>query len=152
MHPKKILVVEDSKLLQKMYSLVMMQWRNKGATLISAYNGQEALERLAEHPDVEIILLDINMPVMSGIQFLEHCATRNVHRHIPVIIISTEGKEQDIIQGLKAGAKAFLKKPFHAPELLVAIEKVYRTYWVHDPPTLLTRPLGNAGGEAILSA
>jgi two-component system chemotaxis response regulator CheY len=135
-----------------MYNLVMMQWRSKGTEIQFVFNGQQALERLAEHPDVEIILLDINMPVMNGIQFLEHCVNRNVHRHIPVIIISTEGKEQDTIRGLRAGAKAFLKKPFQAVDLLAAIEQVYEATRRPDVSPPLARPLNTGASRASMTA
>jgi two-component system chemotaxis response regulator CheY len=97
-------------------------------TLVDAMNGQEALDLLSVHKDVELILLDINMPVMNGVQFLEKAAPLGIVARIPVIVISTEGKEEDTIRGLKLGARGYLKKPFHPAGLHEMIEKL-----LHQP-------------------
>jgi two-component system, chemotaxis family, chemotaxis protein CheY len=121
---KKIIIVEDSELLHKMYDLIFMRYRSQGTKIIHAYNGQEALSKLSEHPDAELIILDINMPVMSGLEFLQYCKREQVFQNIPVIIISTEGKEDDTLRGLKAGAKAYLTKPFDASALYNLMEQI----------------------------
>ncbi|MCM2357084.1 MAG: response regulator [Geobacteraceae bacterium] len=112
--PKKILIVDDSALIHQMYRLVMTNYQ---CEIVDAMNGQEALETLALQKDIDLILLDINMPVMNGVQFMERASTLGIIRRIPVVIISTEGKEEDTIRGLKLGAKGYLKKPFQ-PEAL----------------------------------
>lgn len=118
---KKILVVDDSALIHQMYRLVMGRYK---CEIVDAMNGQEALDLLASHENVQLILLDVNMPVMNGVQFLEKAATSGITKKIPVIIISTEGKEEDTIRGLKLGAKGYLKKPFHPSDLYELIEKI----------------------------
>jgi two-component system, chemotaxis family, chemotaxis protein CheY len=121
---KKILIVEDSDLLHRMYEVVFRDHRyNKGA-LLHAYHGREALMVLSQHADVDLIILDINMPVMSGLEFLHHCATERVFQHIPVIIVSTEGKEEDTIRALRAGARGYVTKPFQPRELHVLIDRI----------------------------
>jgi two-component system chemotaxis response regulator CheY len=119
---KKVLVVDDSSLIHQMYRLVLNRYN---CTIADAMNGQEALEVLAVQNDIDIILLDINMPVMNGLQFLEKASPLGIVSRIPVIIISTEGKEDDTIRGLKLGAKGYLKKPFHPAELHDMIEKIF---------------------------
>jgi two-component system chemotaxis response regulator CheY len=94
-------------------------------TIADAMNGQEALEVLATQNDIDLILLDINMPVMNGLQFLEKASPLGIISRIPVIIISTEGKEEDTIRGLKLGARGYLKKPFHPASLHELIEKIF---------------------------
>jgi two-component system, chemotaxis family, chemotaxis protein CheY len=111
---KKVLIVDDSSLIHQMYRLVLNRY---DCEIIDAMNGQEALDLLAVHKGVQLILLDINMPVMNGVQFMEKARDLAVTRNIPVIIISTEGKESDTLRGLQLGAKAYLQKPFK-PELL----------------------------------
>lgn len=118
---KKILVVDDSALIHQMYRLVMGRYK---CEIVDAMNGQEALDLLTSHENVQLILLDVNMPVMNGVQFLEKAATSGITKKIPVIIISTEGKEEDTIRGLKLGAKGYLKKPFHPSDLYELIEKI----------------------------
>ncbi len=119
MQPKKILVVEDSKLLHKMYEVMLKQY-----DVVHANDGREALQRLGEHADTDLIILDINMPNMNGLEFLQHIKADSVLKRIPVIIISTEGKEEDTIRGLEAGAAAYIKKPFQNEQVLELIERV----------------------------
>ena len=118
---KKILVVDDSSLIHQMYRLVMSRYK---CEIVDAMNGQEALDLLSMQKDVQLILLDINMPVMNGVQFLEKAAKTGLQSKIPVIIISTEGKEDDTIRGLKLGAKGYLKKPFNPSDLYSLIGKI----------------------------
>ncbi len=120
---KKILVVDDSALIHQMYRLVMSRYN---CTIADAMNGQEALDILAVQKDIELILLDINMPIMNGVQFLEKASAIGIVSRIPVIVISTEGKEEDTIRGLKLGARGYLKKPFHPSELHDLIDKIFK--------------------------
>jgi two-component system, chemotaxis family, chemotaxis protein CheY len=118
MQPNKILVIDDSKLVHRMFSVILPKTR-----LVSALDGQEALARLAEHPDTDLIFLDINMPRMNGLEFLSQVKADATLAQIPVIIISTEGKEEDTLRGLRAGAAAYVKKPFRNEAIL---DIVYR--------------------------
>ena len=111
---KKVLIVDDSTLIHQMYRLVLNRYN---CDIVDAMNGQEALDLLELHQGVQLILLDINMPVMNGVQFMEKARLNPAIRNIPVIIISTEGKESDTLRGLQLGAKAYLQKPFK-PDLL----------------------------------
>ncbi len=119
---KKVLVVDDSALIHQMYRLVMNRYN---CTIADAMNGQEALDILAVQADIELILLDINMPVMNGLQFMEKAAQLGIVKKIPIIVISTEGKEEDTIRGLQLGARGYLKKPFHPAGLHEMIEKIF---------------------------
>jgi two-component system chemotaxis response regulator CheY len=119
---KKIMVIDDSALIHQMYRLVMARYK---CEVIDAMNGQEALDIVAVQDDIELILLDINMPVMNGLQFLEKSAPLGIPKKIPIIIISTEGKEDDTIRGLRLGARGYLKKPFNPPDLHRLIEKIF---------------------------
>jgi len=122
---QKILIVEDSELLHRMYEVVFRQYRFKQGILLHALNGKEALDRLAQHPDVDLILLDINMPVMSGLQFLQFCQTQRVFRDIPVIVVSTEGKKEDTIRALQSGARGYVTKPFKPQDLHALIDRIF---------------------------
>ncbi len=117
----KILLVDDSSLIHQMYRLVLSRYK---CELFDAMNGQEALDVLAVQKDVKLILLDINMPVMNGVQFLEKASALGIYKQIPIIVISTEGAEEDTIRCLKMGAKAYVKKPFNPSELHTLIEKI----------------------------
>ena len=117
----KMLVVDDSSLIHQMYRLVMTRYN---CEILDAMNGQEALDILALQNDIQLILLDINMPVMNGLQFLEKASVLGIARRIPIIVISTEGKEEDTIRCLKLGARGYLKKPFNPSDLHDLIDKI----------------------------
>ena len=119
MKPKKVLVVDDSKLLHRMFEMML-----RGFPLVHAYDGREALDRLTEHKDVDLVLLDINMPRMNGLEFLTAMKSNPAFQKIPVVIITTEGTEDDTQRGLEAGASAYVKKPFRNEELLGVINRL----------------------------
>ena len=119
---RKILAVDDSALIHQMYKLFLS--RDKNCKLVSAMNGLEALEKRAQEEEIDLVLLDINMPVMNGLEFLQRVQKESAYKDLPVIIISTEGKEEDTVRGLKLGAKGYVKKPFQASELHSLIEKI----------------------------
>jgi two-component system, chemotaxis family, chemotaxis protein CheY len=121
---RKILVVEDSTLLQKMYDLVFRRFRDEGTTILHAFDGREGLDALSANLDVDLIILDINMPVMSGLEFLRHAKQHALFASIPVIIASTEGKEQDTLRGLQAGARGYIIKPFRPDDLYALIDRI----------------------------
>lgn len=120
----KVLVVDDSELIHNMYRLMLKKY--PACEMISARNGKEALEKLEVEENVDLILLDINMPVMNGVRFLETRNKEGKHTDIPVIIISTEGKEEDTLRGLNLGAKAYIVKPFKSVALHNTIESIFK--------------------------
>lgn len=120
---KKVLVVDDSELVHKMHGLVLARYQ--GCEILHSYNGNQALEMLHKHPDVQLILLDINMPIMDGLRFLEARNQLGVFTSIPVIIISTEGKEGDTKRGIEAGAVAYVTKPFRPAQLQAIIDGLF---------------------------
>jgi two-component system chemotaxis response regulator CheY len=118
LEPNKILIVDDSKLMHKMFEVMLRQY-----AMVNANDGREALQILGENDDVDLVLLDINMPNMNGIEFLEEIRSTGQLDGLTVIIISTEGSEEDTARGLEAGATAYIKKPFRTDELLDVISK-----------------------------
>ncbi|MBI5641598.1 MAG: response regulator [Nitrospirae bacterium] len=118
----KILIVDDSQLIHSMYRIVLNRYN--GCRIVDAMNGLEALDFLSREHDFDLILLDINMPVMNGIQFMEKISKENIYRNIPIIVISTEGKEEDTLRALKLGAWGYVVKPFKPFLLYELIEKV----------------------------
>ncbi len=136
MNIRKILIVEDSELLHRMYDLILLPYRKEGCQVLHANHGREALTVLSGDPDVDLILLDINMPVMSGLEFLHHLKGQEVFKDIPVVIVSTEGKEQDTVRGLQCGARGYITKPFHAPDLYRIIDRACSEAAPATPPSL----------------
>lgn len=119
MQPRKVLVVDDSKLMHKMYEVMLRQY-----PLVYALDGRQALDRLQAHDDIDLVLLDINMPNMNGLEFLAELRAAGARPDLTVIIISTEGREEDTARGLEAGADAYIKKPFHSEEILDVIQRL----------------------------
>lgn len=110
----KILVVEDSQMMRVFYKQILESLAKNQLTLVK--NGQEALDLIAAQGEPDVIVLDVNMPVMDGIEFLENFK-KTSKGHARVIIVSTEGKEDDLKRGMDAGANAYMTKPF-TPETL----------------------------------
>jgi two-component system chemotaxis response regulator CheY len=116
MKPKKVLVVDDSKLLHRVFDLLL-----RDCKVVHAGDGVEGIERLAQHADIDLILLDMNMPRMNGLEFLARVKGDAAKAGIPVVIITTEGKEADAERGMRAGASAYLRKPFRNEEVVSCI-------------------------------
>jgi len=127
---KKVLVVDDSALMHQMYKMALARY---GCTLISAKNGQEGLDQLALHPDLDLILLDINMPVMGGLEFLKKIKERATPFKVPIVLQSTEGKEEDTKRGMEMGASGYLTKPIRTAALHAMIEKLVPSENPDDP-------------------
>ena len=120
---KKILAVDDSDIILNLHQMSFRRFPD--VKLVLAKNGVEALKRLNEEEGIELVLLDINMPLMDGITFLEILRRdRDKYGDIPVIIISTEGEEASVMEALKKGATGYIKKPFRQRELHELLEKV----------------------------
>lgn len=117
-----ILVVDDSPLLHAMFRHVLASMPDADVTY--ARHGVEALEHIARDGEPALVLLDINMPVMDGLEFLDELGRRGMRERVPVVIVSTEDKEADILRGLEAGARGYLRKPFSPDELLSIIRQV----------------------------
>ena len=122
---KKILVVDNSELIHKVHRLYLRTFLTEGTELVRANNGQEALTELARHEDIDLIILDINMPVMNGVEFLTYRQQNSVYQDIPVIVISSEGKEEDIATCMRLGAVSYLVKPHEKKDLEAVIEELF---------------------------
>lgn len=118
---KKVLIVEDSTLQAKMYRMVFGSY--PGCELIYASNGLEAMNKLAFEGDIDLIISDINMPKMDGLSFLMAMKSEG-YNNIPVIVISTEDKDEDIRRALELGAKGYIKKPWKQDDVRALVDKI----------------------------
>jgi len=113
---KSVLIVDDSNTMRKIVSRALRQAGIDFTEILEAGDGQEALDVLANN-SVDVVLSDINMPNMTGLEFLKAKAENDAIKDIPVVMISTE-TGADIIDEAKAlGAKGAVKKPF-TPDLI----------------------------------
>jgi two-component system chemotaxis response regulator CheY len=84
--------------------------------VLEAGNGSDALTLLAENR-VDLILCDINMPVMNGLEFVKQLSGIENARGVPIVMITTEGSESQVVQALAAGARGYIRKPFTAEQV-----------------------------------
>lgn len=111
------LVVDDSKLHHQMYKLVFSRGSLAGSTVYHANNGREGYALLAAHPELSLVLLDLNMPEMNGLELLTRRGVERLHPHIPIVLVTTEGTEEDEERGRAAGAWDYLRKPFQPSDV-----------------------------------
>ena len=121
MPPRKVLIVDDSKLLHRMFEMMLRQY-----PLVHAYDGKEALQQLKENRDVDLVLLDMNMPKMNGLELLEAMKADKEMKKIPVVLVTTEGSDEQTQRGMEAGAAAYVKKPFKNEELIAVVQRLTR--------------------------
>lgn len=110
-----ILVVEDSPTMRQLISFAMRRVPN--AKVIEASDGVDALKKLSSEK-IDLILADINMPVMNGLKLLGLVRENNALKGVPVIVITTEGAEEDRKRAMALGANAYLAKPIQTQELI----------------------------------
>jgi len=122
---KKVLVVDDSLLLHRIFALALGSYEPCEIEVLFAQSGYEGLARLHEHPDTDLILLDINMATMSGLEFLHRVKGERAFRDIAVILETTEDRSHDIARGLEAGARGYLPKPFTPQQLHAVLDDVF---------------------------
>ncbi len=119
MQPQKILVVDDSNMLHKMYDLLLSAFPR-----LHAYDGHQALHQLEQNSDIDLVLLDVRMPRMNGLEVLSRLKNGDEFNQIPVVMISTEGQEEETIRAIEMGAAAYIKKPFSNQDLLQVIAEL----------------------------
>ncbi len=119
---KKVLIVDDSSQMAFAYKMILSRYR---CDIIEAISGQEGLHKLVLHPDVDVMIVDINMPLMSGLEFVRALRELKRHDHIPVIIASTAGKENEAAECLALGANRCIRKPFTSSELHAHLEALF---------------------------
>ncbi|MFP4167817.1 MAG: response regulator [Desulfonatronovibrionaceae bacterium] len=110
-----VLIIDDSKTVRNLVAFIM---KKEGFRVTTAEDGLDGLEKLYSTPDVDLIICDVNMPRMDGFTYIKTVRDQEVYRDLPIIVLSTEGQEQDIQQGLTLGANLYLVKPAQ-PEKMV---------------------------------
>ncbi|MDD5169809.1 MAG: response regulator [Syntrophales bacterium] len=111
-----ILIVDDSYSMRSVIRKIISLSGFKVDQCFEAENGREALDVLSNNW-VDVIISDINMPEMNGIEFIKQLKQDNLFKEIPVIFVTTEGSRERILEAKQAGAGGFLKKPFLPEEL-----------------------------------
>ena len=115
--PHAYLVVDDSPLHHQMYKLIFGRGSLQGSTVYHATNGREGYALFMAHPELTLVLLDLNMPEMNGLEFLERRRADKLHLDVPVVLVTTEGTPDDEARGRAAGAWDYLRKPFQPADV-----------------------------------
>jgi CheY-like chemotaxis protein len=118
---KKVLIIDDS--VQTHQAFKMMLNRYKCET-ITALNGQKAMNQLCSNPEVNLLIVDLNMQHMSGMEFIRRVKEQKTYDHIPIIAISSDGMRCDANE-VSAFAQGNLRKPFTSSELHTIIETLF---------------------------
>ena len=106
-----VLVVDDSAMMRKVVLRVLKMADIEFESILEAGDGSEALNLLRVNP-VALIMCDINMPVMSGLQLLEHIKEEKLAAGVPIVMVTTENSEPQVRQAIMLGARGYIRKPF----------------------------------------
>jgi two-component system chemotaxis response regulator CheY len=107
----RALIIDDSSVMRKIVERSLRQAGIDLSDVFQAGNGAEAL-RVLKDSAVDLILCDINMPVMDGLEFIKQLPSIEKARNVPVVMITTEGSETHVVQALACGARGYIRKPF----------------------------------------
>ena len=119
--PKKILVVDDDESIRE---LLMKSLESRGYAMVCAVDGVQGLEKLkSERPD--LLITDINMPRMDGIELLKRVRADEELKEMPVIMLTAQTSDEEIITGLSSGADHYITKPFTIAQVVMGIQMMF---------------------------
>lgn len=117
---KRILAVDDSASVRQLVSFTL---KEAGYDVVEAVDGEEALLKLNEGP-VHMVIADVNMPNLDGIELVKQVRTRQEYKFLPIVLLTTESRDVMKIKGKDAGATGWIVKPFKPEQLLAVIRKL----------------------------
>jgi two-component system chemotaxis response regulator CheY len=117
------LVVEDSPMMRQLIVFALARIRNMAVT--EADDGIAGLKRLASER-FDIIITDINMPIMDGLKLVKRVRMDERHKDTPVIVITTEGSSEDRERAMALGASAYITKPIQAPQVIAKVKELLK--------------------------
>lgn len=116
---KRILSVDDSASIRQMVSFTL---RNEGYEVIEATDGKDALAKIGGGAPVNLVITDLHMPAMDGIELIRHLRSDPAYKFTPIVMLTTESHQDRKEQGKQAGATGWIVKPFK-PDQLVSVVK-----------------------------
>jgi len=122
-HEYSCLVVEDSPMMRQLLVLALSRLRSLRVT--EADDGVDGLRKLAQGK-FDIIITDINMPIMDGLKLVKRIRTDPTHKAVPIIIITTEGSSEDRQRALQLGANVYITKPIQAPQVIAKVKELLK--------------------------
>jgi two-component system chemotaxis response regulator CheY len=118
---KRVMVVDDSRTVRQMVGAVLA---HAGYDVVEAVDGIDGADKVEQTPDLAMVICDINMPRMNGLDMLDAVKKDGKNALLPVIMLTTEGKPHLISRAKEAGAKGWIVKPFKPELLLSAVKKL----------------------------
>ncbi|MGX7349915.1 response regulator transcription factor [Dolosicoccus paucivorans] len=136
----KIMIVDDDREIVELLNIYL---QNEGYEVVKAYNGQQALNYLKNDQGIQLVILDVMMPQVDGMEVLKILRAEN--DSIPVIIVSAKSSDNDKIQGLISGADDYVTKPFNPLEVIARVKSLLRRQYtyseVEEPEVIHAGPL-----------
>jgi len=117
---KKVMTVDDSRTMRDMVSFTL---RGAGYDVVEAADGQQAMSAIAS-TKVDLVITDLNMPVMDGLTLIRKLRAIPAHRTLPILMLTTEADESKKAEGRAAGATGWIVKPFNPDKLVSVVQKV----------------------------
>jgi two-component system chemotaxis response regulator CheY len=114
----RVMVVDDSKTVRNYHGAIL---KSMGIDIVEAENGMEALEKSLD-THIDLYLVDVNMPIMDGYSFIKDLRKQEEHKVVPIIMVTTQAKEEDKINAYKVGANLFETKPIKPDQLHAYID------------------------------
>jgi len=120
MMAKTIMTVDDSPSIRQVLGMAL---KDAGYIVVEAENGLDALDKLKDQR-VNMVITDLNMPKMCGIDLIRNVRKNSEHRFVPIIMLTTESQEDKRLEGKAAGASGWLVKPFRPEQVLRVVQTV----------------------------
>lgn len=121
---RTVLIVDDSESIRELVSSVLIQ---SGYEVVKGIHGKDGLEKLdGLDKKINLIITDLHMPVMDGMEFTKKVRTLEAYRYLPILILTTESQLEKKLEAKSMGATGWLVKPFEAQRLLKIVSKVIR--------------------------
>jgi len=117
----RALVVEDNAHVAYMLEFILQR---AGYDVIAVRNGRDAAAAVENLPPVDIVLLDLMLPYVSGYQLISIIRDDSCWRHVPIVVLSAKVLEHDVVKALDLGANDYVRKPFRPEELLARLRRV----------------------------
>lgn len=118
---KKVMVVDDSATVRQQVGAALSQ---AGFEVVEAVDGEDGATKIQAMADLSLVVCDVNMPRMNGIEMLEKVKASGQRPNLPIVMLTTEGQPELIARAKQAGAKGWIVKPFKADLLVAAAQKL----------------------------
>jgi two-component system chemotaxis response regulator CheY len=118
---KRVIIIDDSASVRRQVCGVLAA---AGFQMLEAIDGLDGAEQIRAQPELALVICDVNMPRMNGLDMLDDLQAEILRRQLPVVMLTTEGQPEAMARAKKAGAKGWIVKPFKEPLLLAAVNKL----------------------------